>query len=289
MKCFYHNDIDGKSAGAIVARFTGNYNKEDYIMYDYSKPVPTDIIEDGETVYFVDLSFSVNSVDKLKEILETKKCKLIWCDHHSSTMEVLKNYPGYNSIEGIRQEGISGAALTWMYFNKCKFKDIPHFLKLISDFDCWIFSYGDDTLNFKYSIESTDYDALDIIWNQLVRDSLKQDIPLLTSMVISGGAIAKYVEKEYEQYKLKYAYESRIDNIKCLVINRSCNSLVFGDSINDYPIVAIWAFNGEKYKYSLYSANDDVDCSKIAEQYGGGGHKKAAGFVSDKMILKNIK
>ena len=78
MKCFHHNDIDGKAAGAIVARKTGNYNKADYIMYDYSTPIPTELIEDGETVYFVDLSFSVNSVDKLKEILEEKHCDLIW-------------------------------------------------------------------------------------------------------------------------------------------------------------------------------------------------------------------
>ena len=55
MKCFHHNDIDGKAAGAIVARKTGNYNKADYIMYDYSTPIPTELIEDGETVYFVDL------------------------------------------------------------------------------------------------------------------------------------------------------------------------------------------------------------------------------------------
>ena len=41
MKCFHHNDIDGKAAGAIVARKTGNYNKADYIMYDYSTPIPS--------------------------------------------------------------------------------------------------------------------------------------------------------------------------------------------------------------------------------------------------------
>ena len=69
MKCFYHNDMDGKCAGSIVARVTGNYNAKDYIMYNYDGEIPTELIEDGETVYFVDLSFSVNTVDKLKEIV----------------------------------------------------------------------------------------------------------------------------------------------------------------------------------------------------------------------------
>lgn len=241
MKCFHHNDIDGKAAGAIVARKTGNYNKADYIMYDYSTPIPTELIEDGETVYFVDLSFSVNSVDKLKEILEEKHCDLIWCDHHSSSMEILKTYPEYERVKGIRKEGISGAALTYMYLFDCEFDDIP----------------------------------------------ISND--LLDKMIESGKAISKYVEKEYEQYRKAYAYESRIDGVKCLVVNRRCNSLIFGNLIKDYPIVAIWVFDGEKYKYSIYSDKPDVNCSKIAERYGGGGHKGASGFVSEKMIFNKVK
>ena len=30
MKCIFHGDTDGRCAGAIVAYFTNNYNKEDY-------------------------------------------------------------------------------------------------------------------------------------------------------------------------------------------------------------------------------------------------------------------
>ena len=288
MKCFYHNDIDGKAAGAIVARKTSNYNKENYIMYDYSKPIPTELIEDGETVYFVDLSFSVNSIDKLKEIVEEKHCNLIWCDHHKSSIEILKKYPQYGSIKGIRKEGISGAALTYMHLYECEFDDVPMFLKYISDFDCWQFKL-ENTLFFKYALELTDYDALDIIWNRLIRAEYSEKNNMLDKMIESGKIISKYVEKEYEQYRERYAYESRIDGMKCLVVNRSCNSLIFGDLIKEYPIVAIWAFDGEKYKYSIYSDKPDIDCSKIAEQYGGGGHKSASGFISDKMIFNKVK
>ena len=31
MKCIHHCDLDGRSAGAIVAYFTNNYNPENYI------------------------------------------------------------------------------------------------------------------------------------------------------------------------------------------------------------------------------------------------------------------
>ena len=288
MKCFYHNDIDGKCAGSIVARKTGNYNSSDYIMYDYTIPLNFDFIEEGETVYFVDLSFSMNTVDKLKELIEVKKCDLIWCDHHQSSMEVIKNNPEFATIKGIRKNGISGAALTYMYLYECEYDEIPTFIKLVSDFDCWLFKM-EHTLEFKYALETIDHDALDIIWNKLMRDDAKILKSLLCQMFEDGKIISKYVKKEYEEYCKKYAYESCIDNYKCLVVNRSCNSMIFGKFIEEYPIVSIWVFDGEKYKYSIYSDKPDVDCSKIAERYGGGGHKRASGFVSDKMIFNKVK
>ena len=36
----------------------------------------------------------------------------------------------------------------------------------------------------------------------------------------------------------------------------------------------------ENIKFSLRSKSDEIDCSKIAENFGGGGHKRAAGFTA---------
>ncbi len=36
----------------------------------------------------------------------------------------------------------------------------------------------------------------------------------------------------------------------------------------------------ENIKFSLRSKSDDIDCSVIAQKYGGGGHKRAAGFTA---------
>lgn len=38
------------------------------------------------------------------------------------------------------------------------------------------------------------------------------------------------------------------------------------------------------YKISLRSNSQDIDVSKIAVKYGGGGHRRAAGFSSNKPI-----
>jgi len=34
------------------------------------------------------------------------------------------------------------------------------------------------------------------------------------------------------------------------------------------------------WQYSLYSTNPNVHCGEIAQKYGGGGHRGAAGFSS---------
>ena len=283
MKCFYHNDIDGRCAGAIVARFTNNYNKDSYFEFDYSEPFPTEIIQEGETVYIVDLSFSVNTIVELQEIID-KNCDIVWCDHHASSMDVLSKNPQYNNIPGLRMIGYSGAALTWMHFANCTYDDIPYFIKLISDFDCWIFKES-ATKPFKFAIESKDYGVMSPLWNVLVRDEINDNREYLNEMVAEGEIIHKYVKRDYKEYRKQYAYVSEIEGYKCLVINRRANSMIFGDKIEDYPVVVIWVFDGEKYRYSIYSEKDGIDCSKIAEKFGGGGHKGAAGFVSEQLIL----
>ena len=67
------------------------------------------------------------------------------------------------------------------------------------------------------------------------------------------------------------------------------NSLIFGEDIyNTYPICVVFAYDGEYYEYTLYSSDKNVDCSKIAEKFGGGGHKGAAGFRSKELVLKRV-
>jgi len=40
-----------------------------------------------------------------------------------------------------------------------------------------------------------------------------------------------------------------------------------------------------RYRYSLRSRGEGPDVAKIAEQFGGGGHRNAAGFESDKLVF----
>ena len=61
----------------------------------------------------------------------------------------------------------------------------------------------------------------------------------------------------------------------------------FGEKIKTYDICISFEFDGEKFLVSLYSEKIDVAC--IAEKYGGGGHKGAAGFVTKELPIKEEK
>ena len=45
-----------------------------------------------------------------------------------------------------------------------------------------------------------------------------------------------------------------------------------------YEGCACFHYANGMWNFSLYNDNGEVDCSQIAKQFGGGGHKGAAGF-----------
>lgn len=281
MKCFYHNDLDGRCAGSIVAKYNNNYNKDDFFEVDYVMELPVDKIDDGEEVWFVDYSFKENTKHILGELL-ARGCNVIWIDHHTSSINLVSTDERYNAINGIRKDGISGAALTYMYCYNKKFDEIPYYVKLVSDYDCWQYKYEPDTTYFKIGMESNDFDALDGIWEDL----FNFDKHIIGETIEIGRIIRKYIDKDNTYYREHFSYETEIAGHKCLVVNKKTNSWVFGEKYSEYPLVMVWVFDGNKFTYSIFSSNKDIDCSNIAESYGGGGHKGAAGFSSTELLFK---
>lgn len=284
MKCIYHNDMDGRCAGALVARYTGNYNKDDFIECSYTQ-FPLHKIERGESVYIVDYSFTDATVHILRQLVD-RKCNIVWIDHHTSSIKLQNKYEyeWLKRIDGIRDESQCGAGLTYSYFhsmeNHLDVDKLPRFVQLVDDYDRWVYRLGEDTTYFKLGLETIEFDALDNIWRELMLSDEKVD-----SIIAVGAIIKQYIDKSNASYLESYSYESTISGLPCLVINKRTNSWIFADKIDEYPIVATFVFDGAWYHYSLYSSDKTVDCSKIAEQYGGGGHKGAAGFTLNRLIF----
>lgn len=112
----------------------------------------------------------------------------------------------------------------------------------------------------------------------------------------NGKSIYQYLCKEAKQvyktgFRIRFTEEITDDigkNIvdrRFLCINRErFNPINFGiDYHKDgYDGVVSFHYDGSAklWRYSLYNDNGKVDCSAIAKQFGGGGHKRAAGFTS---------
>lgn len=278
MKCFYHGDMDGKAAASIVVYYTGNKDDKSYIEFKYDDPPDLSGIREGEDVFLVDCSFTEKTVKFLYELLALK-CDIIWIDHHASSQRLLENddYPEIKQIRGLVEQGISGAALTYMYLMAKDYNDIPYYLKLVSDYDCWTKKYKHSDL-FKLGMDALCQSPLSSVWAQLLKEGMSYGAYAVSSIISSGETIQKYVIQENLGYCSSFSYEAEFEGYRILVINRRSNSLIFGNLVNDYPFVCSWVYNGSRYLYSIFSTNPEIDCSKIAEKYGGGGHKGAAGF-----------
>lgn len=279
MKCFYHNDMYGHCAGYLVRKFTENNNPEDYFESDYSV-LDLSKVEIGERVYIVDYSFTEATMHQLLWLINYG-CDVIWIDHHSSSLDLVDKYPELRDLRGIRSAEASGAALTFMWFMNCTFDNIPKYVQLVSDYDTWGHKMPDSDA-FKLGIDRYKNDVFDNVWERLDESSLIS----YKDIIIEGYTIKSYIDRDNESYLNSYGFESEIDGVTVYAVNKSSNSWIFGDLINSYPAVVVFVFNGSRWKYSIFSSDKGADCQKIAENHGGGGHKHAAGFMSDELLLR---
>lgn len=168
MKCFYHNDADGRCAGFWVAHSVVMENLEtpiEFIEMSYEKPFPMDTINPNEQIYIVDYSISP---DEMRELLQITT-DVTWIDHHKTAIE---KYDGFEyDIRGLRYDGIAACMLTYCYLNQMTdhgfgeikpfdismADDAPRFTKLIADWDVWKFEYGESTRKFITAFNSYDF------------------------------------------------------------------------------------------------------------------------------------
>ena len=145
MICFRHNDMDGFCSAAIVMYHTNTYDTSKFISSKYDKEEDKrnyqhviDTADKNEDIYIVDLSFTEDTYQFLEALLK-KGHKVIWIDHHDSSVQLISRHPelapnrsDYN-LKGIVSKEGSGAYLAYKYFNPDKV--VPEFIKMVSDYD----------------------------------------------------------------------------------------------------------------------------------------------------------
>lgn len=294
MKCFYHNDSDGKCAGFWVASNVSIHDKYNdmpvFQEIDYRTKFPMETIRKDEQVYIVDYSISP---DEMRELLNITK-DVTWIDHHKTAIEKYKEFE--HEIRGIRYDGVSGCMLTYCYihhmtargegeikpFDISMTEDAPMFTKLIDDWDVWKFNYGDDTRYFQIAFNAYDFSPFADTWDMFLDNDGEQ------TLIEQGKIMTQYRDNWAKNY-MKLGFETEFEGHKCFAVNLGCCNSDYFKSLPEgkYEILMPFVFDGNVYTVSLYSTT--VDVSEIAKKYGGGGHKGASGFQIKELPFKKIR
>lgn len=259
----YHAScLDGFSAAWAAWKKFGD--KADYIPVSRGDPLPTGL--KNKTVYSLDFIHQEPMLSKLLQIAK----EVIGIDHHISSKAAIQRTSRY--FFDIKH---SGSVLAWKYFHPRK--PTPLLLKYIEDRDLWKFKLPS-------SKEITAYISLFplefLTWSRLARTlENKKKKKKVTEI---GGFLERY-QRNLVQEAAEDAFLVRFEGYNTLAVNSPLFRSELGAKlVKKYPPIAIiWFFDGAKHYVSLRS-NGRVNVAKLAEKYGGGGHKAAAAFIIPK-------
>lgn len=279
--CIYHGGCDdGFGAAWVVRRALGD--AVEFHPGAYGRE-PPDI--KGKDVLLVDFSYKRPALDEMFCAANS----LLILDHHKTAAEDLAGIrapygPGWDrhlqntaqdEIESAPQPyalfdmGRSGAGIAWDFFFPDR--DRPAFINYLEDRDLWRKSLpgGDE-----FTIALRSYPQDFAIWDQLV-------IRGAPSLIEEGRSIQRYYRLRIEELK-RHAYLATLGGASCCISNAPyfAASEVAGEIAERADFGACYfEVEAGKFQYSLRSLGD-FDVSAIAKQFGGGGHKNAAGFTS---------
>jgi len=263
---FHKSDLDGHASGAILKY---KYPEAKTFGMNYGDPLPEITI--GETVFMVDFSMPMDEMVDLN-----KRCNLVLLDHHKSFIDSCKEHNV--KFSGIQRSGLGACALVWEY---CEFdRMVPYAVMLLSEHDVWIHD-NPDTLPFQYGLRMEYTQPGAPIWEKLL--SGNSDI-IVDQVIKTGKVVLEYQIQSNTMYAESAAFETELAGFRVIAQNKMFSNSQAFDSVFDpekHDIMALFGWRHGQWSVSLYSAETGPDVSKIAVQYGGGGHAHAAGFGCD--------
>jgi oligoribonuclease NrnB/cAMP/cGMP phosphodiesterase (DHH superfamily) len=278
MIIYHHNDMDGRCAAAIVKRKcpqTQGANRLQYREVDYKSAIVAETIEPGEVVYIVDFSFKP---EVMAEVL-ARTGKVFWIDHHISA----KQYDYGRELAGLRDfsepNRKSGARLAWDFFSDDD-EDVPFAVELVSDYDTWTMRHAEKTVAFMEGLKLIDHGPENDIWDVLLGDDYCSE-QTLSRQIERGRVAIEYRNRLCGELRQSFGYECEFEGLtNCYALNAyRFGSLAFGDEMQKRDCCIAYIDDGLQTTVSLYTEKMDIDLSELARKHGGGGHRKAAGFV----------
>ncbi len=271
----YHgNCTDGFSAAWVAWKKFGN--KAEYIGIGLNDSPMSGAID--KEIYLLDFTYKA---ENMPELIRKNK-KLVVIDHHITNAEIAKLAPDY-----LFDINHSAAVLAWMYFYIDK--KIPQLLKHVEDVDLWKFKvpHSKEIISF---LDLFDFNFK--AWDKLVKDF--EDPVRYKKYVKQGGLILGYEDKLVERLVSGFAEPVNLVGYNTYAVNSPNFHSQIGNLLatKQPPIGIVWREEKNGGIHVSLRSDGTVDVSKIAAQFGGGGHKAASGFYVEsylKLPWKKIK
>ena len=275
--CFYHYDLDGCAAAAIV-RTKLPWAIMHPIEYDYKVLEPT-----ASTAEVIFVDFTPRLAD-LTEMTRVGNRHVVWIDHHQTALQAMSGQ-GFDKLPGLRSTEHSGAWLTWKFFYE--HLPVPRSIELIDLWDTWKHEDSEDVLWFKSGIEIFDSSPKSKIWDEILCDGQNDVMERITQ---AGRCISEHFKIYWKQCVDMYGFECRFRHLRygklrCFALFLPDSSSLAFASKPGYDIYLSLVYNGKQYRVSMYAGKPGIDVSEIAKSYGGGGHAGAADFSLDELPL----
>ncbi len=256
----YHGECKDGFGGAWAAwKVFGDRAR--YVGYRHGDMPKTDFAD--AAVYFIDLCYSLPELN----IVRGKNKRVVLIDHHKSNADKLVSVD-----ESLYKMEHSGAVLAWDYFHPKE--KLPKLLMYIEDTDLGVWSLPHTKEVFAYlGAQPYEFKA----WSRLVKTF--ETAAGRKRMIAEGKTVLAREEKIVQELAAD-AELVEFEGVRCLAVNSPLLVTAIGTELTrrNPPMSIVWSKRGEHYRVSLRSIGD-VDVAKIAQKYGGGGHKNAAGFT----------
>ena len=304
LKLFTHNDLDG-IGNIIIARLLENkgfYDKINYEICDY-KNINTkvleylDNIEEDTELLFTDISISEEVAEKIDKMNINKKL----LDHHKSALGLnkydwctVKEVDDYSYLDKEFSEIKTCGSLLFFeykrdiittYLPDLIIKSLCDFILLIRLYDTWEWT-KEDVLLAKHLNDLLFMRGRENFIEDMLEKIKTGEFPIneqdYEDLVKRQKKIDVYIdnkEKQVVEVNIKglnagvVIAENYISELADTILKRNVHLEILA-VINDSTV-------------SLRTRRNNIDLSKLAEEYGGGGHPQAGGFALTNEMLKS--
>jgi oligoribonuclease NrnB/cAMP/cGMP phosphodiesterase (DHH superfamily) len=264
----YHGDcFDGFTAAWACWRTLGD--SAEYMPMGYGT-VPNLAQFDGRNVYIVDFSFARPVILELKE----RARSLLVLDHHKTAEADLAGLD-FCVFDMSR----SGAGIAWDIVSQTP---RPWLIDYVEDRDLWRFALPHSKeVNARIGVEPQAFEN----WDRLA------DMSIDRAREEGSGALLQidaYVRAMVPQAAICVLGGHTVPVVNAPFVSTSELVGELATKNDGLPFAAGFFIRSDgKAQYSLRSRGD-FDVSTVAKQFGGGGHRNAAGFTVDSAVHQRI-